>query len=167
MLMLPPTTRSQSGFTYLGILLAVALLGTGLAAMGTLWSTQSQRTREQQLLDVGLAYQRAIASYYNVTPRGAHEYPTSLQSLVRDDRNGKVVRHLRELYPDPVTGSVIWHEMRLPEGTIFGVASTSQRTPLKQANFPSWALSFEDRGCICDWQFAHLPQLAETSAIAQ
>ena len=42
--------RGQSGFGYLLVLLLIALLGIGLGAAGTLWSTESQRVKESDLL---------------------------------------------------------------------------------------------------------------------
>ena len=54
---------AQRGFTYVGLLLAVALAGVALAAAGTLWSTVAQRDRELELLFVGDQYRRAIGSY--------------------------------------------------------------------------------------------------------
>jgi type II secretory pathway pseudopilin PulG len=41
---------AQRGFTYVGLLLAVALAGVALAAAGTLWSTTSKRDKEREIL---------------------------------------------------------------------------------------------------------------------
>ena len=56
--------RSDAGFTYIGLLIAVVIIGIALSAVGTIWRTQAQREREQQLLFIGRDFQRAIASYY-------------------------------------------------------------------------------------------------------
>lgn len=45
--------RQQKGFTYLGLLFVVALMGIALAATGSLWVVERQREREQELLFVG------------------------------------------------------------------------------------------------------------------
>jgi type II secretory pathway pseudopilin PulG len=53
--------RAQRGFTYVGLLLAVALAGVALAAAGMLWSTTAKRDKEAELLFVGDQFRRAIA----------------------------------------------------------------------------------------------------------
>lgn len=158
--------RACRGFTYLGVLLAVLFVGAGLAALGTVWSLQAQRAKEAELLRVGRAYQVAIARYVAATPRGVHEYPRALDDLAEDRRGQKVERHLRTLYPDPVTGLPNWDVVRLADGAVIGVASTSTKIPLKRAGFPPWANSFEDRACLCDWQFVYLPQLLDAAAVS-
>jgi len=153
------------GFTYIGILLTIALLGSALAAMGQSWSMLHRRTSEQDLILVGQAYRRAIASYYRATPLGAHQYPTSFGELMADARGSKVERHLREMYADPMTGAADWEMISLPDGSIIGVASRSQGHPLKQSNFGAWEAAFENAGCYCDWQFVYLPQLVNSSGL--
>jgi type II secretory pathway pseudopilin PulG len=152
----------NDGFTYIGILFAVALLGTALAAIGQTWSTLQRRTSEQELIFVGQAYRRAIGSYYLATPLGAHQYPTSLRDLIADTRGGKIERHLRELYADPLTAVNDWEAISLPDGSIIGVASRSHGYPLKQTNFGVWEATFEGATCYCDWRFVYLPQLVNS-----
>ena len=57
-----PTARSEAGFTYIGILLAMALFGVALAATGDVWRTAAQREREQELLFVGSQFRSAFLS---------------------------------------------------------------------------------------------------------
>ncbi len=154
---------SNQGFTYIGILLTVALLGTALAAVGASWSLSHRRALEQDLLYVGQAYRRAIESYYRTTPNGAHQYPRSLTDLIRDERGPKVARHLRALYVDPLTGNSDWKVITIPDGSIIGIASQSDKQPLKRANFGPWEVAFTDATCFCDWQFVYLPQLVNNS----
>jgi type II secretory pathway pseudopilin PulG len=146
--------RQQGGFTYLAILLAVAFLGIGLAAVGAVWATAAQRNREQQLLFVGEAYRTAIGSYY----RQGHRYPQELQELIEDERTGVVRRHLRRLYPDPMTGQPDWELIRDPDGGITGVASISMQPPIKRANFPLYEADFADADCYCSWRFQYVPR---------
>mgnify|MGYP004707190439 CR=1 FL=1 len=56
------------GFTYLAVLLIVALMGIALAATGELWHTVATRQKEAQLLYVGDRYRRAIGRYYQHGP---------------------------------------------------------------------------------------------------
>src|SRR6185369_6096551 len=83
--------RRLRGFTYLGILIAVAFLGIGLAAIGTVWATTAQREREAQLLFAGDAYRAAIEGYYRSGPV-AQQLPKELDELLNDAR-GPLVRH--------------------------------------------------------------------------
>ena len=98
--------RSSEGFTYAGILFAVVVLGLALSTAGTVWSAASQRQREAELLWVGTQYMRAIESYYVHAPSGIRHYPRSLGELVEDRRGAVMRRHLRRLYPDPMTGQI-------------------------------------------------------------
>src|SRR5688572_24513073 len=69
---LPPFL--QRGFTYLGLMLVVAVMGGGMAAFGELYSHAAQREKERELLFVGNQFRQAIASYYNKSP-GTKAYP--------------------------------------------------------------------------------------------
>ena len=146
------STRRQAGFTYLGILLAVAILGVMLAAAGTVWSTVAQRDREAELLFVGEAYRTAIESYYR-NGSAAGQLPRELPDLVEDRRSVVLRRHLRRLYDDPMTGHLDWEIVRSVDGGILGVHSSSHGVPIKRANFPLGEAEFADAECYCDWQF--------------
>jgi type II secretory pathway pseudopilin PulG len=146
------SARAARGFTYLAILLTLALLGIGLAAVGTVWSTTMHRERETQLLFIGHAYRDAIASYYSSGP-AAHQLPRELADLVQDDRLPLVRRHLRRVYADPFTGQADWELLRDPDGGIRGVASHSPRQPLKRANFDDEDADFAGAECYCEWRF--------------
>jgi len=153
--------RAARGFTYLVILLTLALLSIGLAAVGTVWSTTMQRERETQLLFVGHAYRDAIASYYSSGP-AAHQLPRELADLVQDERSPLVRRHLRRVYPDPFTGQADWELLRDPDGGIYGVASHSSRQPLKRANFDDEDESSAGAECYCAWRFEFSPAQRRT-----
>jgi type II secretory pathway pseudopilin PulG len=146
----------QRGFTYVGLLLAVALAGVALAAVGTLWSTTAKRDREAELLFVGNQFRLAIGSYYDGTP-GAKRYPQRLEELLEDKRLPVTRRHLRRLYADPMTGMPDWDLVRLPDGAIVGVRSWSEAKPLKAANFAPSDATFENAVTYRDWVFAHAP----------
>jgi type II secretory pathway pseudopilin PulG len=150
-------TRGRAGgFTYLGILFAVAFLGITLAAVGTVWVTAAQRDREAELLFVGRAYRDAIRSYY-LHGSGGVQYPTELDELIEDHRFPVVKRHLRRIYADPMTGQPDWEYVRNVDGAIMGVRSSSHKTPIKRANFEAADSAFEDADCYCDWQFVFVP----------
>jgi type II secretory pathway pseudopilin PulG len=139
----------DGGFTYIGILVAVVLLGIALAAAGTLWTITTQRDRETQLLFIGHAFRAAIQSYYAT----GHQLPRDLDDLILDQRFPQPRHHLRRIYIDPMTGHADWQLIRDPDGGIFGVYSSSQQRPLKRANFDPEDAQFDDAECYCDWHF--------------
>jgi type II secretory pathway pseudopilin PulG len=141
------------GFTYLGLLLVVLLIGLTLATVGEVWSTQARRERETQLLFVGDQYRRAIARYY----ADGRRYPQALADLLLDGRFPQVHRQLRRLYVDPMTGRDDWQLIPSGDGGIMGVASSSQQKPIKVANFPAADAAFVDQDCYCAWQFIYRP----------
>lgn len=148
----------SGGFTYAGVLFLIVLLGMALATAGTLWSTTSRREREAQLLWTGEQYVSAIESYYRGGPAGVRQYPKSLEDLLADHRGRVFRRHLRKLYPDPVTGRADWQLERLADGSIIGLRSASLERPLKQVGFGSHQAMFENAECYCDWVFAYSPR---------
>ena len=145
----------QRGYTYIGLLFSVVILGLMLTIVARVWSTTERREREAQLLWVGHAYRNAIASYY---VHGA-QFPQSLQQLLQDDRSPVPLRHLRALYPDPMTGAADWTLISDPVSQrIMGVASSSKATPIKHKGFELADAVFEDTDCYCAWQFVYWPR---------
>jgi type II secretory pathway pseudopilin PulG len=144
----------QRGFTYLGLLLIVVILGLMLTAVGRVWSFTEQREREIQLLFVGDQFRLAIASYYQHT----HSYPQSLQQLLGDPDSTLPRRYLRRLYFDPMTGNPDWDLIPAPGGGVMGVASKSSLAPIKHAGFAPVEANFADASCYCSWQFVFVPR---------
>ena len=97
----------QRGFTYLGLLIIIAVMGAGLAAFGELFSHAAQREKERELIFIGNQFRGAIASYYNKSP-GAKVYPKKLEDLLEDKRFPMPQHHLRRVYSDPMTGKAEW-----------------------------------------------------------
>ncbi len=161
-----PVNRGRiQGFTYIGILLSIALIGAALAAVGSTWSLQNRRMNEQQLLSTGHSFRMAIASYYNATPQGVHQYPHSLEQLANDYRASRTAHHLRKIHMDPITKQSDWELITIPDGSIIGVASRATEQPLKRRNFGPWDAAFENASCLCDWKFVYLPQLATENSV--
>lgn len=149
--------RRNAGFTYAGLLFAIVVLGMALATTGTLWSTVARRDREAQLLWTGHQFREAIASYVLSSPAGVRQYPQALQDLLEDRRGPIVKRHLRRVYPDPMTGEADWQLERLGDGAVVGVRSASLGIPLKRQGFSPEDVQFEEAGCYCDWVFSFRP----------
>lgn len=115
------------------VLMAVALVATGLAVVGPVWSQASQREREQELLRIGGLYADAIRSYYLASPGSVKQYPASLEELIEDRRFVGTYRHLRRLYTDPLDPKRPWGLVRRADGGIRGVYSQSEEAPIAQA----------------------------------
>lgn len=145
--------RRQRGFTYLAVLLAVAVIGIGLAATGKIWSQARQREQEQELLFVGNQFRQAIALYYQRTPGAAPRYPAELEDLLQDKRYPGTQRYLRKLYADPMTGKPEWGLVTAPGGGIMGVYSLSGMTPIKTSGFWERDRTFEGANHYSDWKF--------------
>ena len=129
--------RAQSGLAYLGVLMLAAAIAAGLAATARPWSMQQQRAREAELLFIGQQFQRAIASYYRAGPSPA--FPRSLDALLKDSRVPFMLRHLRRLYRDPLTGSADWGVVKGP--TEASSASTARRRASRSSRTdspPAW-----------------------------
>jgi type II secretory pathway pseudopilin PulG len=149
----PLGSYSQRGFTYLGLLIAVALTGAGLAAFAEYASHAAQREKEAELLFRGNQYLEGIASYY----RKEQRYPQSLEQLLEDKRFPMPVRHLRKLYADPITGAAEWAVVEAPGGGVMGVHSRSDAVPVKTGNFLVKNKEFGKAEKYSDWKFIHSP----------
>lgn len=147
--------HAQSGFTYLGALLLIAVMGAMLASVGSVWHTASQREKEYELLYAGEQFRSAIQSYYEKTPGAAKQYPKTLDDLLQDRRHSVVQRHLRKIFIDPMTGSNRWGLLMAEQGGIRGVYSLSNAEAIKTANFSRENRDFEGRVLVGEWHFAH------------
>ncbi|AGZ35365.1 hypothetical protein PVLB_12895 [Pseudomonas sp. VLB120] len=157
-----PNGKACAGFTYLGVLLLIAVSSMALAATGTVWSSAAQRERERQLLWVGGQYAQALRSYYRASP-GLAQYPQELADLLQDNRFPEAKRHIRKLYPDPVTGTADWGLLRSIDGRITGVFSRSDATPFKRSGFDSQWSAFEGLEHYSDWQFVAEQSFGESA----
>ncbi|MFC0398871.1 type II secretion system protein [Paraburkholderia rhizosphaerae] len=153
----------QRGFAYLALLIVIAIIAVTAAAQIELGAVYQRRMAEEELLATGHEFQRALLSYANATPLGQPNQPRTLQDLVRDPRYPNVVRHLRKVYADPMTGKDDWVLIRSPDGqTIVGLHSASTAHPIQIAHFAAEFRGFEDKQSYMDWVF-----VARTPALTQ
>ena len=145
-------TGRDSGFTLLGLLFLLAILGVVLAGLGTAWTTLKQRDKEAELLFIGDQYRQALTSYYQRGPGADKHYPKQLKDLLADPRFPNTVRHLRRLWPEPISGGD-WVLLRDGEGGIQGVHSPSTAPPRKTTGFPLEYTAFENATHYADWVF--------------
>lgn len=161
------TLYHQQGFSYALVLAAVVILGIlAEAAHVTTWRIV-KADREQELLFRGDAYRRAIQSYYEAGT-AIKQFPRSLDDLLKDSRFASGKRHIRALYPDPMSKDEKpeWTLIRAADGGISGVASQSKDEPLKQANFPKEFENFAAAKAYVDWVFEYRPAAAVPSGQA-
>lgn len=155
--------KGQTGFSYLWMLLLVALMGIALTISAELLATSARRDREATLLAFGRQFQTAIERYYeSALPGGRKEYPNSLEDLLQDPRFPGIKRHLRKIPLDPITGKLEWGFTRLA-GRIVAVHSLSEMLPVKQAGFDLDIAHFANAKKYSDWVFAYPPGLLATS----
>lgn len=145
--------RASAGFTYIGLLIVVAIMGVTLAAVATIWHTAQQRVKEEQLLFIGRQFSVAINAYARNTPGGVQQYPKKLEDLLLDKRQPYITRYLRKIYADPFTGNTQWGLIKSPDGGIIGVRSLSEAVPLKVENFPKGYEQFAKKQHYSEWQF--------------
>lgn len=113
--------RRQSGFTYIGVLVAIAFMGIGLLAISEVWTTTAERQKITQLDWVGEQYVQAIQSYYYANTGSVHIYPAKLEDLLEDKRHLTIKRHIRTLYVNPFTGNNSWKTLSAAGGGIQGI----------------------------------------------
>jgi len=111
----------ERGFTYLGVLIAIAVLSVGLLAVSEVWVTSARRSKLAELDWIGAQFTQAIGSYYQATPGTAKVYPSSLQDLLDDRRYVTTRRHLRIVYANPFTGQADWQPVLAADGKLRGV----------------------------------------------
>ncbi len=147
------------GFTFLGLMMIIAIMGVALLAVGEVWHSAQKREKEQALLFVGDQFRLAISLYYAHTPVASKQqpYPMNLEDLLKDPRYPSTERYLRKIYLDPISGSPEWGLARKPNGGIFGVYSLSEETPIKQGNFRLSDKEFAGKKKYAEWIFMHVP----------
>jgi type II secretory pathway pseudopilin PulG len=151
--------RNRSGFSYLGVLILVAVMSISLIGTGRYWSTIVKRELEAELLYRGDRIREAIASYYNNPPGGQNKtYPRQFSDLLKDPRYPGVKRHLRKWYTDPMNRGKDWVYILDASQRLKGVHSAHEGTPLKTGNFPKDYSEFEQAQTYADWTFVFVPK---------
>jgi type II secretory pathway pseudopilin PulG len=155
---LPTGDRSQRGFTYILLLLAIAIVGVVASSALSVGSAIGRRNAEQELLAIGLEFQQALRSYASVSGGGTVRGPRSLEELLKDARLPGVRRHLRQVYADPLSGRAEWGLVLDGQGFIVGVHSLSPGTPIQRHGFPPVLVGFEEAETYQQWVFG-LPRM--------
>ena len=172
----PSLRSSQHGFTYLGLIILVTVIGMVGAATLKIGALMQRAQMEEDLLDTGAAFSAALQSYAAATPKGQPLQPSSLQELLKDPRTPALRRPLRKIFVDPATGTTEWGIVYQGgqtgaggSGGVVAVYSLSQARPLKIGNFDARFVGFDGKQHLSDWKFtagAIAPVLPVAPAIA-
>jgi type II secretory pathway pseudopilin PulG len=91
---------SEDGYMLVAVIFMMAILVLSLAVAVPKVKASIQRDREEETMQRGKQYIRAIQLYY----RKFHAYPPSIDALVKTNE----IRFLRKKYVDPTTGKEEW-----------------------------------------------------------
>lgn len=149
----PPPRAGAAGFTYIGLLILLAIISIGATATVQLGAITQRRSAEDELLHIGRTFRAALASYQTSTPGGMPRLPKELTDLTKDPRQPVLRRHLRQIPVDPMTGKAEWGTIRTADGFIEAVHSLSDARPIKVANFESDFTVFEGSEKYSAWAF--------------
>jgi type II secretory pathway pseudopilin PulG len=148
-------TTKNGGFTYIGVLIIVAIMMMALGAASEIWHGVMQRENEKELLFIGHQFRSAIGKYYALSNR----YPPNLEVLLQTvDLGPKPVRFLRKIYQDPMTGNNKWGLVTDVDTRVTGVYSLSEEKPYKIKGFINDDVELEDAQKYSDWKFIYVPK---------
>ena len=166
--------QRPAGFTYLAVLLLLALWSALVAGWAQRSQQAAQREQELELLFRGGQIAGAIAAWRAATPAPttpptaepddtsppvppAPAGPPDLQSLL-DDRRGAVPRHhLRQLYADPFTGRPDWVLITNAQQQVLGVRSRVAKPRLLLGHAPGGDPAAATGPLLSDWIFRAAP----------
>jgi type II secretory pathway pseudopilin PulG len=146
-----PLKRGDHGFSYIMLMIAIAVMGVAMSVAARQWKTMVQRELELDLLAKGIEIQGALALYSASKKAGrvmpGEVYPQTLAELTRQPKP-----FLRKVYLDPMSRAE-WELLRAPTGGIMGVRSRSRSKTIKQREFPLVVRHFEGKQTHYDWVF--------------
>src|SRR5215510_1378130 len=113
--------RNQRGFALLLVFLMAAVFAITLYREIPRVAMESERAKEQLLIDRGEQYKRAIQLYV----KKAGRYPARIEEL----ESFQNMRFLRKRYIDPMTGKEEWRLVHIANGIL---QDSKVSTPQKQ-----------------------------------
>src|ERR1700738_3598362 len=114
----------EEGFAILMVFVMAAAVAITLYMEMPRVAFESQRVKEQLLVDRGNQYKRAIQLFYK-DPAIQRTFPTKIEQL--EGTSGK--RYLRQRYKDPMTGKDNWRLIHMNPATGFLTESLVQKPP--------------------------------------
>ncbi|MBL8214581.1 MAG: hypothetical protein JNK87_27915 [Bryobacterales bacterium] len=128
---------SESGFMLLFVFLLAAALALSMYVEMPRQAFESQRMREEMVVDRGMEYRRAIQLYV----RKKKQYPPNMDALEKDG----TLRFLRRRYSDPLTGKDDWRLVHIgPNGEFTDSVVNKQNQGKKEG----WSNSFISEGPV-------------------
>src|SRR5258708_807394 len=101
----PPPPTANHGWALLFVMLMAAMFIIGASTVLPKAAFEVRRQREQDLMNRGLDYRRAIQLYF----RKFRKYPARLEDLESTNQ----LRFLRRRWKDPLTGSDEWRLLHM------------------------------------------------------
>ena len=156
--------NQQRAFTYIGVLVILAVMMMALGAASEIWHSVMQREKEQELLFIGHQFRTAIGKYY---AQSGNRYPPNLEALLESNDLGikdtavKKQRFLRKLYQDPMTNESNWGLVAGPDKRVQGIYSLSEEKPFKTTGFINADADLELAKKYSDWKFVYKPLQAQ------
>src|SRR6201996_9462593 len=101
---------AEDGYLLLTVLVMIFLVLLALSVAAPKLAKQIQRDKEQEAVERGLQYRRAIQLYY----KKFSAYPTDIKQLEKTNE----IRFLRKRYTDPITGKDDWRLIHMGEAKV-------------------------------------------------
>ncbi len=122
----PRSSHAAEGFTYLGLMVVIAIVNIGLGVAVTSWGVIGKRAKETELIWRGQQYVRALGCHREQTGGP----PEKLDDLLESDC-------IRALYPEPMNPDRGWRIIResdlRAQGGGFGASASASATGLSPA----------------------------------
>ncbi|QLR43345.1 type II secretion system protein [Enterobacter sp. RHBSTW-00994] len=150
--MMSLNTEHQQGFTYLLLLIVLTVMSVFLLKSREGQEMSFRAQQESELLFRGEQIRSAIASYREKSGVSGC-FPVSFEQLLIDKRGLTPSYHLRQFYPDPLTGKKTWGMIYDAKGRWIGVYSLGTGIPRRKSGFLSDSEKFKKATRYRDWAF--------------
>jgi general secretion pathway protein G len=151
----PRKRRGEEGLTLVELIVTIFLLSILAMAVLPIARFETKRQNERQLRYDLWMMRDAIDKYKDAADKGAFQtkvdsqnYPPDLETLVNGvDVQGKKLKFLRRIPPDPMTGKAEWGLRSMQDDpdsdsyggqSVFDVYSKSQGTALDGTKYSTW-----------------------------
>jgi type II secretory pathway pseudopilin PulG len=146
--------RAQRGYTYIGLLILVAVTATLSAGVLRTGAVVQRHVAEEALLEAGSELANALYSYARATPQGQNPRPQRMEDLLHDPRFTKItVRHLRRVPLDPMTGKERWGELLSESAPGIDAFYSLSDLQTQRTTFKPKFADFADKRYYREWQF--------------
>lgn len=146
--------QAQRGYTYIGLLILVAVTATLSAGLLRTGAVVQRHAAEEALLEAGSELGNALFSYARATPQGNNPRPQRMEDLLRDPRFQKIiVRHLRRVPLDPMTGQARWGELLSDSAPGIDAFYSLSDLQTQRTTFKPKFADFADKRYYNEWLF--------------